>query len=164
LIIYCPSGKGTHPSGSLFPPSSCHHSQEWIANHFLDRPSSPGQPGCHGWGPSNISSGSLHPATPYGLRHLHPETFVIPHEMVIASPPRQGDFQLWCGLSDTPSPTSVKFRCWLLGFSQSRFSHIAQALQSHTLHIFWYAPLYRHAVVPSPFRVQVSRLPRSHLP
>jgi len=51
-----------------------------------------------------------------------------------------------------------------LGFRQFGFSLIAQALQSHSLHVFGCSPLYRHAVVPSSFRIQVSRSPRSLCP
>jgi len=61
-------------------------------------------------------------------------------------------------------PKSVRFRHWTLGFRQSSFSPIAQALQSNSVHVFRCPLLYRHAVVPSPFRVQVSRSPRSHCP
>jgi hypothetical protein len=50
-------------------------------------------------------------------------------------------------------PTSVRFHLWVLGFKQSSFSHIIQALQDHSLHIFRCPPLYQHALVPSPFRV-----------
>ena len=61
-------------------------------------------------------------------------------------------------------PKSVRFRHWTLGFRQFSFSHIAQALQSNSAHVFGCPLLYQHAVVPSPFRVQVSRSPRSHCP
>ena len=60
-------------------------------------------------------------------------------------------------------PKSVRFRPWTLGFRQFSFSPIAQALQSHSAHVFGCPLLYQHAVVPSPFRVQVSCSPRSHL-
>ena len=61
-------------------------------------------------------------------------------------------------------PTSVRFHPWILGFKQSSFSPIIQALQDRNIHIFCYAPLSDHALVPSPFRVQVRRSPRSHMP
>src|SRR5215831_19958498 len=61
-------------------------------------------------------------------------------------------------------PTSVPFHRWRLGFKQSSLRLIAQALQDHSLHIFRCLPLYQHALVPSPFRVQVSCSPRSHQP
>jgi len=50
------------------------------------------------------------------------------------------------------------------GSGKYSFSHIAQALQGHNIHVFCYSLLYRHALVPFPFQVQVSRSPRSHLP
>src|ERR671924_1642992 len=59
-------------------------------------------------------------------------------------------------------PTSVKFHHWTLGFGQCSSHPIAQALQGRTIHVFCYAPLFDHALVPSPFRVQVRRSPRSH--
>jgi len=59
-------------------------------------------------------------------------------------------------------PKSVHFRHWTLGFRQYSFNLIAQALQSHNIHVFCCSPLYRHALVSSPFQVQVSRSPRSH--
>jgi len=49
------------------------------------------------------------------------------------------------------------------------FSSSPQALQGHSLHVFVYALLYSvvfqplQALVPFPFRVQVSCSPRSHL-
>ena len=58
----------------------------------------------------------------------------------------------------------VRFHPWTLGFRQFSFSHIAQVLQSHSLHVFGRSLLYQHALVPSPFRVQVSCSPRSHCP
>lgn len=58
----------------------------------------------------------------------------------------------WRRCSDV-LPTSVRFRRWTLGFRQFSFSHIAQALQSHSLHILVYSLLYQHALVPSLFRV-----------
>jgi hypothetical protein len=61
-------------------------------------------------------------------------------------------------------PKDVRFHPWTLGFRQFSFSPIAQALQSHSAHVFGCPLLYQHAVVPSPFRVQVSRSPRSHCP
>jgi len=41
---------------------------------------------------------------------------------------------------------------------------IAQALQDRTVHVFEYSPALRSCSCPSPFRVQVSRSPRSRLP
>ena len=61
-------------------------------------------------------------------------------------------------------PTSLRFHPWILEFKQCSFSHIAQALQDHSVHIFHCLPLSDHALVPSPFRVQVRRSPRSHEP
>src|SRR5215831_21143996 len=61
-------------------------------------------------------------------------------------------------------PTSVRFHPWRLGFTQSSLSLIAQALQDHSVHIFRCPPLSDHALVPSPFQVQVRRSPRSHMP
>jgi hypothetical protein len=58
----------------------------------------------------------------------------------------------------------VQFRHWRLGFRQSSFSPIAQALQSHSLRVFRCALLYEQALVPLPFGAQVSCSPRSHLP
>ena len=69
----------------------------------------------------------------------------------------------WHRLTDV-LPMSVRFHPWTLGFRQSSFNHIAQALQDRNLHIFGYSLLYEHALVPSPFRVQVSCSPRRHLP
>ena len=50
-------------------------------------------------------------------------------------------------------PKDVRFHHWILRFKQFSFNHIIQALQSHNIHVFCYSPLYRHALVPSPFRV-----------
>ena len=50
-------------------------------------------------------------------------------------------------------PTNVRFHHWTLGFTQFSSNLIAQALQDHTLHVFRYFLLYKHAFVPSPFRV-----------
>ncbi len=61
-------------------------------------------------------------------------------------------------------PTSVRFHRWTLGFGQCSSHHIAQALQNHAIHVFGHLPLSDHALVPSPFRVEVRRSPRSHLP
>ena len=61
-------------------------------------------------------------------------------------------------------PMSVRFHRWVLGFRQFRFDPIAQALQGHSLHVFVYALLYIQALVPLPFRVQVSCSPRSLCP
>ncbi len=57
-----------------------------------------------------------------------------------------------------------EFHPWTLGFRQSSFSPIGQALQDDRLHVFDGLPLYEHALVPSPFRVQVSCSPRRQLP
>jgi len=59
-------------------------------------------------------------------------------------------------------PKSMRLRHWTFGFRQYSFNHIAQVLQSHNLHVFCCSPLYRHALVSSPFQVQVSCSPRSH--
>src|SRR5438270_8950241 len=61
-------------------------------------------------------------------------------------------------------PTDVPFRRWTLGFRQSSFSRIAQALRGRTVHAFRRSPLHVHALVPTSFRIRVSRSPRSHLP
>ncbi len=45
---------------------------------------------------------------------------------------------------------------WTLGFKQSSFNLIAQALRSDSIHAFGRPPLYQHALVPSAFRLQVS--------
>ena len=50
-------------------------------------------------------------------------------------------------------PTRVRFHPWRLGCKQSSLSHIIQVLQDHSVHIFRYPLLYKHALVPSPFRV-----------
>ena len=39
-------------------------------------------------------------------------------------------------------PTSVRFHHWTLGFKQSGFHHIAQALRGCIIHVFRYTPLY----------------------
>ena len=46
---------------------------------------------------------------------------------------------------------------WVLGFRQSSFHLIAQALRNGVLHVFGHLPLYRHAIFPSAFRLQVNR-------
>jgi hypothetical protein len=53
-------------------------------------------------------------------------------------------------------PMGVPSHPWALRFRQYRFHHIVQALQSRTVHVFRYALLSQHAIVPSPFQVQVS--------
>ena len=50
-------------------------------------------------------------------------------------------------------PTSERFHHWTLGFGQCSSHPIAQAWQDRTIHVFCYAPLSDHALVPSPFRV-----------
>ena len=46
---------------------------------------------------------------------------------------------------------------WALDFKQSSFRHITRVLPSNDVSAFFRSRLYRHALVPSPFRVQVSR-------
>jgi hypothetical protein len=53
---------------------------------------------------------------------------------------------------------SVRFHHWRLGFRQSSFHHIARGLQGATLHAFRWPLLFRHALVPSSFRLQVNRM------
>ena len=50
-------------------------------------------------------------------------------------------------------PMGVHFHHWTLGFKQSSFNHIAQALRSHAIHVFRRSPLYQHALVPASFRI-----------
>jgi hypothetical protein len=59
------------------------------------------------------------------------------------------------GLRRAADECAVSTR-WALGFKQSSFNHIAQALRGRALHVFQRAPLYQHALVPSTFRLQVS--------
>jgi len=56
------------------------------------------------------------------------------------------------------------FHRWRLGCKQSSFGHIMRVLQRTATDAFGKPLLYRHAIVPSRFRVQVSRLipPRRH--
>ena len=54
--------------------------------------------------------------------------------------------------------TSVRFHRWGLGFKQCRFRRIMRALQDDTIRVFWSLPLFRHALVPSGFRLQVNRM------
>jgi hypothetical protein len=49
--------------------------------------------------------------------------------------------------------TSVRFHRWGLGFKQSSFRLIMRALQDGTISVFWPLPLFRHALVPSGFRL-----------
>ena len=53
---------------------------------------------------------------------------------------------------------------WGLGFKQSSFHHIARVLRSQPYNAFRLQPLYRHAVVPSGFRLGVSRLTQKFPP
>ncbi len=53
---------------------------------------------------------------------------------------------------------SVRFHRWGLGFKQSSFRRIMRALQDDTISVFWSLPLFRHALVPSGFRLQVNRM------
>jgi len=48
---------------------------------------------------------------------------------------------------------SVRFHRWGLGFKQSSFRPIMRALQDETISVFWSLPLFRHALVPSSFRL-----------
>ena len=91
------------------------------------------------------------------------------NSLFIAQPPgRTTDKSLICSCGwhrvTNVLPMSVRFHRWTLGFRQSSFNHIAQALQSHNLHVFHYSPLHIHALVPFLFRVQVSCSPRRHCP
>jgi hypothetical protein len=58
-------------------------------------------------------------------------------------------------------PTRVSLLRWTLGFRPCSFGPIAQVSRDDRLHAFGCLPLYRHAVVPSGFRLQVSRSPWS---
>ena len=53
---------------------------------------------------------------------------------------------------------SVRFHRWGLGFKQWSFRPIMRALQDGTISVFWSLPLFRHALVPSGFRLQVNRM------
>ena len=53
---------------------------------------------------------------------------------------------------------SVRFHRWGLGFKQCSFRPIMRALQDDTISVFWPLPLFRHALVPSSFRLQVNRM------
>ena len=53
---------------------------------------------------------------------------------------------------------SVRFHRWGLGFKQSSFRLIMRALQDETISVFRLLPLFRHALVPSSFRLQVNRM------
>ncbi len=52
---------------------------------------------------------------------------------------------------------SVKFHRWRLGFGQSSSHLIARVSQDDPVHAFPCLPLFRQALVPSGFRLQVSR-------
>jgi len=52
---------------------------------------------------------------------------------------------------------SVKFHRWRWGFGQSSSHLIAQVSQDDLVHAFPCLPLFRQALVPSGFRLQVSR-------
>ena len=56
------------------------------------------------------------------------------------------------------------FHRWRLGFKQSSLRHVERASQSSTVCVFGCSPLFAHAVVPSGFRLQVSRWPRNFPP
>ena len=62
---------------------------------------------------------------------------------------------MWLALASGSDvlPRSVRVHPWTLGFRESTFHLIAPALQGGIRHVFCYPLLYRHAVVPSPFRV-----------
>jgi hypothetical protein len=45
-------------------------------------------------------------------------------------------------------PASVSFHRWALGFRQFRFSHIAQALQGRTIHVFRILPALQTCSCP----------------
>jgi hypothetical protein len=88
----------------------------------------------------------------------------------------QGDVvSVWQVLPGTPSAPPIPAQrvarfddhctrnCLLKNKLRQRYSrYIAQALQGGTIHVFCYPPLSNHALVPSPFRVEVRRSPRSH--
>ena len=46
---------------------------------------------------------------------------------------------------------------WALDFKPSSFRHITRVLPSNDVSVFFRSRLYQHALVPSPFRGQVSR-------
>jgi hypothetical protein len=48
---------------------------------------------------------------------------------------------------------SVRFHRWRLGCRQSRFRPLRRALQDGAISVFWPRPLFRHALVPSGFRL-----------
>jgi hypothetical protein len=48
---------------------------------------------------------------------------------------------------------------WALDFRQCSFRHVTRVLPSHDISVFCRSRLSRHALVPSPFRAQVSRCP-----
>ena len=53
---------------------------------------------------------------------------------------------------------SGRFHRWGLGCRQSSFRPIMRALQDRTVSVFWSFPLFRHALVPSGFRLEVNRM------
>ena len=53
---------------------------------------------------------------------------------------------------------SVRFHRWGLRFKPGSFRPIMRALQDDTISVFWSLPLFRHALVPSSFRLQVNRM------
>ena len=58
----------------------------------------------------------------------------------------------------------VHFHRWTFGFREFTFSRSAQALQNRSIHVFCCVPLSQQALVPVPFRVEVSWSPRSLCP
>ncbi len=58
----------------------------------------------------------------------------------------------------------VPFHRWTFGFREFTFSRSAQALQNRSIHVFCCVPLSQQALVPVPFRVEVSWSPRSLCP
>ena len=54
--------------------------------------------------------------------------------------------------------TRVRFHRWGLGVKQSSFRPIMRALQDDPISVFRSLPLFRHALVPSSFRLQVNRM------
>ena len=52
----------------------------------------------------------------------------------------------------------VRFLRWRLGFRQFSFRPITRVSQGHTVNAFQCLPLFRHAVFPSGFRLQVGRM------
>ena len=52
----------------------------------------------------------------------------------------------------------VRFHRWGWGCRPSSFRPILRALQDGTIRVFWAFPLFRHALVPSGFRLEVHRM------